>query len=279
MPPYYGAQVPRDGVHEALVFRPTPMGSRPRRKRHVPPSIHRPHMMPNGPKLAHQSSAPVFSPVVATKAHTSHVQPTYESGVRDLPHHTGTITNPHKSAIVSVPGIHQSGKFPSIAHLICKYPYGRPTLAISFVSEVVFEHIIIFLLRSTTLRDEELSQLSRVHPLFEHLIRCVHLPQHTEFSHLQIPHPNYDTQEAIPMKRTLMLRDLAIGLNFHLPSVIRYLGHDYMGEHLPRKSLLTRVTPFLDDGLMTDLRRVLFKGSPAVLQGQSSHANFWKYKR
>ena len=81
------------------------------------------------------------------------------------------------------------------------------------------------------------------------------------------------------MERTLMLRDLAIGLNFHFPSVIRYLGHYYMGEHLPRKSLLTRVTPFLDDGLMTDLRRVLFKGSPAVLQGESSHANFWKYKR
>ena len=81
------------------------------------------------------------------------------------------------------------------------------------------------------------------------------------------------------MQRTCLLRDLTIKLRLHIPSVIRYLGQDYMGDHLPRSRLLYKLKPFIAPDLYSDIKRVLHQGSPAILNGHSSHANFMEYKQ
>ena len=81
------------------------------------------------------------------------------------------------------------------------------------------------------------------------------------------------------MQRTCKLRDLALKLSFHIPSVIRYLGQDYMGDHLPRSNLLQKLKPLIAQELFININRVLHQGSPAKLFGYSSHAKFMEYKR
>ena len=91
--------------------------------------------------------------------------------------------------------------------------------------------------------------------------------------------PAYAAQQSIPVSRTIMLRDLVIRLRFRIPSVIRYLGQDYVGDHLSRTTLLKRIKPLVDSPLFKDIARALTQRSPALLKGESSSSNFWDYKR
>ena len=60
---------------------------------------------------------------------------------------------------------------------------------------------------------------------------------------------DYAKQTSIPFSRTILLRDLAIQLRFLITSVIRFLGQDYTGDHLPRRAFLERVKPLVDPPL------------------------------
>ena len=75
------------------------------------------------------------------------------------------------------------------------------------------------------------------------------------------------------------MRDLALQLKLHIPSVIRYLGGDYVGDHLQRTQLLRRLRTLIPSTLYYNIKRVLTYGSPAKFDGYSTNTNFWEYKR
>ena len=172
-----------------------------------------------------------------------------------------------------------TGKTPSVASLIVKFPYGRPSKYLVFYGEVRFDHTIIHLLYSGFLPPQDVKSLSDVHPLYRHLINTRLTCKDKDLSPLFTLDPNYATQANIPFSRIILLRNLALMHRLHIPSVIRHLGNDYVGEHLPRAELLRRVKPMVDNNLYNDLKRVLTQGSPNILQGASTDSNFWEYKR
>lgn len=75
------------------------------------------------------------------------------------------------------------------------------------------------------------------------------------------------------------MRNLALNLNLHMPSIIRYIGGDHIGDHLPRQQILKELKPSVDKELYNDVYRVLYHGSPNKVHGYSSKLNFWNYKR
>ena len=172
-----------------------------------------------------------------------------------------------------------TGKLITIASLITKYPYGRLNRNLSFTSEVTFHHVLIHLLKSSYLTRDETKPILDVHPLYNHMATYLYEPQYVDFAPLRKFDTDYDNQTSIPTYRTCMLRDLALKLCCHIPSVIRYLGQDYMGVHLPRASLLHKLKDIVEPDLFDDIKRVLYQGSPAKLHGHSTRANFLEYKR
>ena len=101
----------------------------------------------------------------------------------------------------------------------------------------------------------------------------------TDCTQLRIHDPNYAQQATIQPNKVRLLRDLSLQLKLHIPSVIRYLGEDYVGDHLPRRHLLKRLRPLVPHKLFNDIKRVLTYGSPAKFEGYSTNKNFWEYKR
>jgi len=102
--------------------------------------------------------------------------------------------------------------------------------------------------------------------------------KHTDISSLTQPEPAYVSQKSIPIKRILQLRDLAIQMRLHIPSIIRYLGGEYMGAHLPRKKLLALVKPLAPSKLYQNIERAFYQEIPAKLKGNTSATNFLDYK-
>ena len=167
---------------------------------------------------------------------------------------------------------------PSIAKLMTS-SFGRPCLLHSFTSGKVFDHVLIFVLKTSFLAGEDLAALLFVHPLYRHLYTsCVYFRKY-EFSSLRDYDLNYDKQEEIPDFRLKMLLSAALHYNFHLPSVYRYLQGNYTCAWRNLSELMAYLKDRIPDDCCEHLERVFKVGSPAKMVAHSTHENFLKYKR
>ena len=149
----------------------------------------------------------------------------------------------------------------------------------SFMSEVVFEHIIVHLLASEFLQHKELEVLLRTHPLIDHLHRSrnrIRVADVCELFHYDLTHAS---QTDIPYRRKMQCMQLALLHSLHLPSVIRSLRGNHTALYRNPETILDACRDALPPLLLQDLKRVLHNVNPARFVGHTTAAQRTENRR
>ena len=116
--------------------------------------------------------------------------------------------------------------------------------------------------------------------MFYHLYYMVQKTTRVDFTPLQQPNLAFRSQLFIPPTRIFQMLALAIHYNFHIPSMIRFLGGNYTRNHLDvtqiRRDLERFHVPF---DIIKDVVRIYTFGSPASFRYHESFENAEKFRR
>jgi len=170
------------------------------------------------------------------------------------------------------------GKYPSHVSLI-KQSFGKPSTLHSFTSDVVLDHVLIFLFKTSYLSDLDLLHLRSSHPLYNHFYSTYVKFRHIDFRQLSQINTTYATQTTLQKQRLFQYTAALLHYNLHLGSVIRYCGNNYTNEHLNVPSIIRKLQNIVPQNIINYVHRALTTGAPTTIQGHSSHANFLDYKR
>ena len=161
-----------------------------------------------------------------------------------------------------------------------KSRFGKPSLNHTFTSEATFEHTLVFLLKSGYLPSQDETTLLETHPLFKHLSNILKWSTRIEFMDLRYPIKNYQDQKTINVTRVQKMLAAVCFYNLDIPTVIRFLGNDYTGEHREINETLQvlRYTK-CNEQVIKDLKRLFYTGSPNRMNATSTHKNYLDYFR
>ena len=168
------------------------------------------------------------------------------------------------------------GKYPAPHKLITR-PFGRPSRDHSFTSTVVFDHILIFVIKKSFLNKNDLDSLLQVHPLYGHLHRSILHLKHLDFRPLSSFNLDYDLQKSIPFDRRMQFLACILHYNFHAGSVFRYLGNNHTNAHINPDHLFKELSNIVPNDINTYLYRALKIGAPSKINGHSPRNNFLNY--
>ena len=108
---------------------------------------------------------------------------------------------------------------------------GKPSRDHSFTSEACFEHIVIFLLKSEYLNEEDHRIVLASHPLILHLDKMLHWSKDIHFLDLQNHLKDYSKQTSISNTRIRKMLAATLNYDLDIPTLIRFLGGNYTGEY------------------------------------------------
>ena len=156
--------------------------------------------------------------------------------------------------------------------------FGALSTSHSFCTAVHFEHVLLPLLKSGLLPPTSKDALLAAHPLIMHLHCSVMRLASLDFSSLRKPHPVRQQTSIAPSWVCLFLAAL-LHFNLSVPSLIRYLGGNHTSAWRDIPALMSYLKSMIPDHDLSDLRRVLQVGCPAVLNATTSRSNFLDYWR
>jgi len=168
------------------------------------------------------------------------------------------------------------GKYPA-PHQLLSRPFGRPSRDHSFTSTVVFDHILIFIIKTSFLNEYDLRSLLRVHPLYTHLNRSIFHLKNLDFRPLSSFNLDYDSQKSIPFVRRMQFLACILHYNFHAGSVFRYLGNNHTNAHINPDQLFKELQNIVPPDINSYLHRALKIGAPSKINGHSPRHNFLNY--
>ena len=171
--------------------------------------------------------------------------------------------------------------YPTKGDLIKSIKFGKPDKDHIFDSEKVFETVSIHIFKSGFLSQIDCKNLRGCRVDLEILQNMITWANYIDFSPLRAVSIRYKTQECISEERTRLLTACAIHYDFHIPSVIRYLGGEYIGQHLDLPTIIDCLVDHdCPEEIVQDLERILTAGCPAKLVADDTRKNFleyWKY--
>ena len=170
------------------------------------------------------------------------------------------------------------GKFPSLAKL-ASTGFGRPSRDHVFTSEATFEHVLIMVLKSGFLSKPQMRSLSNVHPLYNHLILSLQRALQTDFRSICEHNTKWQAQEKIPKISYHKFLAASLFYNFHLASIIRFAGGNYVGAHMQADKVLNEIRGIVPHDICVNVEHLLRKGAPHKMNGHSTSENFYTYKR
>ena len=168
------------------------------------------------------------------------------------------------------------GKYPT-ASTLTSGVFGRPSKNHSFTTDVVFDHIIIFLLKSALLDSHTLQTLLQVHPLYSHLYISISRFKTLDFRPLSCPNRDYASQKTIPFIKRMRFLACILHYNFHAGSVFRFLKNNHTNAHINSKKLYNELTGIVPPHINKYLYRALNTGAPSKINAHSSRKNFLDY--
>jgi hypothetical protein len=124
------------------------------------------------------------------------------------------------------------------------------------------------------LDDNDMDNLFRASPSIGHLWSEYERVKDIDWSPLQEPNPNWQTQERIDQHRVDMRLACLFHYDMDLAAVHRCLGGNHVGAHRNVKKILARVKRLLPPKLYRDLRRVLVDGCPAIFNTEGTAKEF-----
>ena len=167
-------------------------------------------------------------------------------------------------------------QIPTSAQLMTR-GFGRPDLNHQFASAAHFEHVILFVFKSEYSNKEDTSALCRTHPLIKHLWVSYNRLKNFDFTSLSLYNTSFEKQQQIPFSRIMKFTAAALHYNFHIPSVIRYIGNNYTAAFRDVKKVLNRVKDIVPPHICKDLERIFKTGAPRYMVAESSRDNFLTY--
>ena len=132
----------------------------------------------------------------------------------------------------------------------------------------------MFLLKSGYLSSQNETTLLETHPLFKHLSDILKWSIHIDFMDLRYPIKNYQDQKTINVIRVQKMLAAVCFYDLDIPTVIRFLGNDYTGEHRKINGTLQMLRDTkCNEQVIEDLERVFHTGSPSRMNATSTHNN------
>ena len=168
------------------------------------------------------------------------------------------------------------GTYPTSTKLML-HKFGRPSPNHSFTSDVVFDHIFIFIIKSQFLSTSDVIPLLGAHPLYTHLYNTNTILQNFDFSPLSEYNTNFQLQTSISSTRTRQFMAAILHYNFHVGSVIRYCGKNYTNEHINIKNLIQKIKNIVPFHILEYVRQRLTVGAPSLIKGHNPRKKFLQY--
>ena len=152
-----------------------------------------------------------------------------------------------------------------------KSKFGRPSLDHTFTSQATFEHILIFLLKGEYLPNRDKKSLFNTHPLFRHFNNILEWSRNIKFMDLKNPIKDYANQNSINTTRIKKMLAAVFWYNLDIPTVIRFLGNNYMGEYRDiNKTLQMLRDTKCDPQVIKELGRLFSIGAPNKFNASST---------
>ena len=170
------------------------------------------------------------------------------------------------------------GKYPDRNHLALT-KFGRPSRDHTYTSEATFDHVVLFLFKSSILSEPDLRVLRAVHPLYAHLHDTIFRFRYVDFRTLSQINENYASQLEIPLQRRQLFLAAILHYDLHVPSLIHFLGNNYTNAHLDPHKIASKLKNIAPPNIIEYVLRALLTGAPSKFHGHSSSQNFWNYKK
>ena len=168
-------------------------------------------------------------------------------------------------------GKHNVNNMPCKHQVLKNTKFGKPYLNHSFKSEAMFEHIIIFLLKSKYLSDQEEVKLSECHPLFSHLNKMLKWSSNIDFSDINQPIKDYHLQTSIDQTRVKKMLAGVLHYELDIPIFIRFLGGNYTAEYRNVSLTLRWLRASnCDQQIIADIERIMTVGCPNTMNASST---------
>jgi len=169
------------------------------------------------------------------------------------------------------------GKYPTRTSLALT-KFGRPSRNHTFTSEATFEHVLIILFKARILSDPDVNVLITIHPLYTHLYHTIHRLRHIDFRSLSTINTDYAQQSTIPLRRRQLFLAAACHYDFHVPTLIQFLGQNYTNAHLDPHLIASKLKGIAPPHVISYVFRALHTGAPNKMHGHSSARNFHDYR-
>ena len=169
------------------------------------------------------------------------------------------------------------GEYPTRTKLALT-KFGRPSRNHTFTSEATFDHALVILLKSSILSDPDIRTLLSTHPLYEHLYHTIHRFRNVDFRSLSTINKKYATQTVIPLQRRQLFLAAACHYDFHVPTLIQFLGKNYTNSHLNPHLIAQKLRGIAPPEVISYVHRALLTGAPNRMHGHSSAKKFHQYR-
>ena len=101
--------------------------------------------------------------------------------------------------------------------------FGKISRDHSFTSEAAFDQILIFLLKSNYLPEQDKANLLSTNLLYKHLVNMIHWSKQINFMGIRDPIIDYATQVEIDVKRRQKMLAALLYYDLDVPTLIRFL--------------------------------------------------------
>ena len=157
-------------------------------------------------------------------------------------------------------------------------PFGKETKTQSFTTDVLFCHVLVFIVKLGYTTVDDRNTLGYAYPLARRLFKILRTLKNTDFRPLRGGIPPNITDAALMKQQQAMVTACFVHFNFDTASVIRYIGGQHTAAHRNVKKITAELRRAgIKEQLVNDLERIFTFGVPGICNAHSSEENFWAY--
>jgi hypothetical protein len=160
--------------------------------------------------------------------------------------------------------------YPTHAELYCRTPQHHLHC---YKAEAELSYVIFFLIKFNWLDNEDLEELSIVHPDFEAMTISIPRLLQVGFTSLKDPVLDYTSHTSIAPTRVRLLTACAVHYNLDFGLVTRYLGGDYTAEWRDVTKIISTCKPFVASEVLGQKERILTTGCPSYFNWEEDATN------
>ena len=166
---------------------------------------------------------------------------------------------------------------PTAAQLLCK-GFSKPDIRRSFTQEACGETILFSVLKSGYLDHDDLVNLYQTNPLIPHMARMMDALQDYDFRWIQNIDKEWASRTSIRPNKVKAMLACLMHYNLDVSLLLRYLGHNYTGEHRDTKETVSILRSYnIEEDLINRFSDLMTQGCPSKLNAETTRENAFHY--